>query len=324
MNRSFYFNYIEEKLSVLAYRIETRGKINLLELNIHSESFFADLLNVVYGLSFKNLNPISHNFEGIDLIDEDNKIVGQVSSTCTKQKIENSLSKKMLEKFKDYKFKFISIAKDAENQRQNTFTNPYSLAFEPSVDIIDIVAIIESVLYLLVDEQKMVFELVRSELGNDIQEISIASNLATIVDILARDNLSVVPNSPTINTHKIEEKIIFNDLAEVRALINEYKVFYSKLDEIYSEFDKQGINKSISVLRRIHSQYVKLSSTSKSPRSLFYAIIAAISTDIVNSVNHIEIPIEELEMCTNILVVDAFVRCKIFENPEGYNHVITR
>lgn len=45
MNRSSYFNYIEEKLNVLSYRINSRGKINLLDLNIYSETFFAELMN---------------------------------------------------------------------------------------------------------------------------------------------------------------------------------------------------------------------------------------------------------------------------------------
>ena len=42
-----------------------------------------------------------------------------------------------------------------------------------------------------------------------------------------------------------------------------------------------------------------------------------------NSKNYIEIPYDELDVCVSILVVDAFIRCKIFENPEGYNYVIT-
>lgn len=33
MNRTHYFNYIEEKLGTLAYRINLRGKINILDLN---------------------------------------------------------------------------------------------------------------------------------------------------------------------------------------------------------------------------------------------------------------------------------------------------
>ncbi|MCD5414126.1 MAG: hypothetical protein LR001_03850 [Clostridiales bacterium] len=44
---------------------------------------------------------------------------------------------------------------------------------------------------------------------------------------------------------------------------------------------------------------------------------------VITSKNYVEITFEELEMYTGILVVDAFIRCKIFENPEGYNYVIT-
>jgi len=43
-----------------------------------------------------------------------------------------------------------------------------------------------------------------------------------------------------------------------------------------------------------------------------------------SSKNYIEIPYEELEFCVGIIVVDAFIRCKIFKNPEGYNYVVTR
>jgi hypothetical protein len=37
---------------------------------------------------------------------------------------------------------------------------------------------------------------------------------------------------------------------------------------------------------------------------------------IEESSNYRVLPFEELEMCVDILVVDAFMRCKIFENPE--------
>lgn len=98
MNRSEYFNYIEEKMNILSYRIRNRGKINLLDLNIYSETFFAELMNHLLDYSFRNINPIKQNTEGIDLIDEKNKIIAQVSSTCTKQKIESSLNKEIFQR----------------------------------------------------------------------------------------------------------------------------------------------------------------------------------------------------------------------------------
>ncbi|BDR82080.1 hypothetical protein N072000002_22710 [Clostridium tetani] len=44
MNRQNYYNYIHEKLMVLFYRVKNNGRLNLLDLNIHSENFFAELL----------------------------------------------------------------------------------------------------------------------------------------------------------------------------------------------------------------------------------------------------------------------------------------
>jgi len=322
MNRSRYFDYIEEKLNFLAFRITQRGKINLLDLNIHSEAFFADLLNIIYGFSLKNLNAISHNVEGIDLVDEINKIFVQVSSTCTKQKIEASLGKEKLKEFKNYTFKFMSVAKDAGDLRTKSFANPHDVVFSPEKDIIDLQAILKHVLQMAIDDQKIVFEFIKKELGDNIREDKVYSNLAAIVDILARENLSDAPEFHKLNTFKINEKIIFNNLTKIKDVIDEYKIHYGKLNEIYSEFDKQGKNKSISIFRKIKSQYIKLLNEYNAPRNLFFGTITAITTEIINSKNYTEIPIEELEMCTNILVVDAFIRCKIFKNPEDYNHVI--
>ena len=117
MNRSNYFNYIEEKLNILSYRIKSRGKINLLDLNIYSETFFAELMNHLLGYELKNINAIRQNTEGIDLFDNKNKIIVQVSSTASKQKIENSLAKKILEDYSGFCFKFIAISGDADKLR---------------------------------------------------------------------------------------------------------------------------------------------------------------------------------------------------------------
>lgn len=324
MNRSYYFNYIEEKLNTLAVRIKKRGKLNLLDLNIFSETFFADMLNIVFGFQLKNLNIIEQNVEGIDLVDEKNKIVAQVSSTCTKQKIESSLAKDIFKKYKEYKFKFISISEDAEKLRKNTFSNPHNVLFQPMNDIIDIISIQNKILAMEIDQQKYCYEFFKKELGNDIDIVKVDSNLATIINILAKEDLYIYIEAPEINAFEINKKIEYNDLMKVRDIIDDYKIYYKKLDEKYMEYDKQGANKSLSIFRIMKSQYSRLLVAGKVSQDLFFSIVDNIIDIIVKSKNYIEIPYEELEMCVHILVVDAFIRCKIFEKPEGYNHVITR
>jgi hypothetical protein len=324
MKRSNYFNYIESHLTTLAVRIENRGKINLLDLNIYSETFFADMLNMLLNLELKNLNIIKQNVEGIDLIDTTNKVIAQVSSTCTKQKIESSLAKEIFKEYGGYTFKFISIAKNADKLRETTFSNPHGALFDPEGDIVDVPSILKIVINMSITQQKDLYTLIKDELGDEIDIVKVDTNLATIIKILSDENLSDVVNSPEINSFEINKKIEFNNLLPAQDMIDEYKVYYKKLDEKYTEFDKQGANKSLSVFRVIKSQYTRLSGQNKNESELFIAIVDSVINIIIQSKNYKEIPYEELEMCAYILVVDTFIRCKIFKNPEGYSHVITR
>jgi hypothetical protein len=324
MNRSTYFNYIEEKLQILAYRISQRGKINILDLNIYSETFFADLLNILFNLELVNLNVFKQNVEGIDLVDHRNKTIAQVSATCTKQKVENSLSKKIFKEFAGYRFKFISIAKDATKLKSESFANPHGALFSPSDDIIDVGTILNIVLNMSIDNQKALYEFVKKELGADTDIVKMDSNLATVINILAAENLNEGVDSPEINTFEIIRKIEFNDLVSVKDTIDDYKIYYQKLDEKYSEFDREGSNRSLSVFQMIKKQYLLLQSENQCSHDIFYSIIDNIIGIVVKSKNYVEIPYEELEMCVHILVVDAFIRCKIFKNPEDYDYVVTR
>lgn len=325
MNRTTYFNYIEEKLNTLAYRIEVRSKLNLLELNIHSENFFASLCNIIFDLELENLNFSSQNIDGIDLIDRKNKVVVQVSSTCTKAKIESSLSKNVYIKYKDYSYKFMSISKNTSDSLKNKlFQNPYSMKFDPKQDIWDVVILLRKILNQTTYKQRRLYDFIKAELGQDVDYVKIESNLAKVINILAEEQLDFNAESPEINSFAIEDKISFNDLEEAKDIINDYKIFYQRLDEIYSEFDKEGKNKRISVLQEIRRQYIELNRLNNTPLDIFYEIINRVMNVIIESSNYIEIPKEELQMCVDILIVDAFIRCKIFKNPEGYNHVITR
>ena len=317
MNRTRYYNYIEERLNFLAYRIEKRGKINLLDLNIHSETFFAELFNILYDYNLVNLNCIKQNAEGIDLVDTKNKIIIQVSATCTKEKIENSLNKGIYLFYKDYNFKFISISKEVSNKLRITeFENPYNLIFDSQKDILDSTTLLRYILNLEIDKQKILFEFIKKELGEEISTVKVDSNLAEIINVLAKEDLDL--KSAKINTtvFVIEKKINYNNLNGVRELIDDYKIFSVKLNQKYTEFDRGGRNKSTSILQIIRKQYVKLKNEKKNSEEIFYGVVENIMKIIEESANYKKLPFEELEMCVDILVVDAFMRCKIFENPE--------
>lgn len=322
MNRSYYFDYIEEKLNNLATRIESRGKLNILNLHLHSENFYRDFFNKLYNFDLKNLNKKKQNVESIDLVCDLNKIVIQVSATCTKDKIESALKKKIIGNYKNYRFKFISISKDASKLKKESYANPYCIFFNPLDDIYDIESILKHIFSLDIDKLKEVRDFIEKELGQEVDIVKLDSNLATVINILSKENLDNNKQPITINSFEIERKILFNNLNTARNIINDYNVYHNRLDKIYSEFDTSGVNKSNSVLATIRREYTKNLKIKKDDE-LFNFIINNVQEKIIQSPNFIKIPIEELELCVNILVVDAFIRCKIFENPNNYKYATT-
>ncbi|SJM94351.1 ABC-three component system protein [Crenothrix polyspora] len=317
MNRSPYFNYIEEKLSTLATRIELRGGLNILDLNIHAESFYTHFFNLLFGWKLINLNAKQHNVAGADLIDSENKIIVQVSATATKQKIESAFNKKNISNYPDYSFKFIFIAKNAGDLRTKTFANPYNLTFDPAADIFDVSALLQSILVMEIEQQKLIYDFLKKELKSEADPEKVETNLATIIKILSKEKWSPDVLSFETLAFDPEEKISYNQLGTAaRLLIEDHKIYYYRIEKIYSDYDKQGANKSISILNGIRKEYINLVDT-VSANQCFLAVIEKVKERIHTSANYTPIADEELDLCVQILVVDAFIRCKIFKNPSG-------
>lgn len=117
MKRSTNQEKFLDTLIRLNTKIEELGKINILYNHIYSEYFFRDLLNIVYRYSLENYNKNKKNAPAFDLIDNTNKIIIQVTATCKKQKIEDTLKKEYLTNKMDegYRLKFIFIGKQNNN-----------------------------------------------------------------------------------------------------------------------------------------------------------------------------------------------------------------
>lgn len=322
MNRDNYFSVIEEKINVLATRINSRGRLNLLNLHLHSESFYQHFLNQLYSWNVQNENEFKPNVEAIDLVDHTNFYVIQVSATNTKQKVEASLEKDLLKDYTTYTFKFVSIANDAGDLRSKTYKNPHNLSFSPTDDVIDKNSILTSVKGLEIDDLRRVYDFIKKELGAEVDPIRLETNLATIINILSKEDWEEEIDNIERVTFEINRKITHNNLKSAKIIIEDYSIYHGRLDKLYSEFDKQGSNKSKTVLSTIRQEYAKLLSNLTDDQ-LFFAIIDKVQEKIINSSNYQNIPFEELERCVNILVVDAFIRCKIFENPENYNYATT-
>ena len=307
-----YFNYIEEHLSFLAFRIVTRGTLNLNDINIHSESFFMHLLNCIYDWNLYNANAERNNMPGIDLIYNTEAIIIQVSSTSTKEKIQNSLNKIPIAKFNGYNFKFLSLAREVDKLTKKYFSVPKGIEFNPNKDIIDLKTLLVYIKDLPIGKIEAIYNLVKKELSFDTEEQKRETGIAYVINELAKEEFKEV-NFDT-SEFDIEKKIIKNNLSVFKDIIAQYSVYYTTIQKVYDEYDKIGKNKSMAVLHTINKEY--LSNKEKfNGDSLYNEIAKNIKKKLSLSSNLEQFNENALELYVDIVLVDSFIRCKIFEKP---------
>ena len=93
MNRQESQRSIINSLTWLSSQIKVYNRLNLTDINVHSENFYRDLLNLAFGYNLININIIDFNAAAIDLGDEDSKLAIQVTSTSTLAKTRHTVSK---------------------------------------------------------------------------------------------------------------------------------------------------------------------------------------------------------------------------------------
>ena len=211
----------------------------------------------------------------------------------------------------------MSISKDASHLRKETFTNPHQLKFNPADDIYDVLSLLKIIMHMDLAKQRDVYNFLKDELGDE--RLMEESNMAAVINIISKENFgSISPPVMTIDFN-VDEKVAFNKLEAAAGVIEDYKIYHHVVDRIYADFDNHASNKSKSVLDTFRSIYHQLA-VQFSGDDLFFRIVEEVIKRVRDGANYSLIPIEELQLCVNVLAVDAFIRCKIFKNPAGAIH----
>lgn len=312
LQKETYISDILGRLSSLAYNVELRSKLNLLDLHVISEDFYVGLLNLVYGWNLRNANSSQQNVPGIDLVDDSNRILVQVTGSCTKKKIDHSLGE-IPQKYAGYHFYFAPIVLDAKAQRKHEYFPSREVIFDPKTDILDIHFIADRIKGMSdIEKVGTIAMYVRNNIRHDTpSSVLLASGLNDIICLLAKDSL----NEGDFDTadFEIEAKISFNNLSiYAKDIIDQYKLYYVNVQDIYKEYARQGKTKSMAVLQKLHKIYINLK-----PQASGDALFMAIEKEIIKQIDHSnnKLTEEQLEMCVDILMVHAFIECKIFEKP---------
>lgn len=319
MNRNIYVTKIKTLIDILKVEIKDSGKLNLLDINVHVEDFFRDLLNLIYGWQLQNMNQRNLNAAGGDLWYDDDKIVIQVSSTTTKDKIQSSIDKLSAEQFAGYRFKFLRIDGDVIKLRKESYNTHNDIVFNPSEDIIDISTLLKDITHLDIDCLRRAYELCGKEIVPlDTPKVT-ETDLAIVVKALATNVKDWLKERRPIG-FDIDKKIDFNHLEGKRRLINDYKLYIGKLNAVYGEFVDNATDYSFIILQTLSDMYSGYLGQFES-NALFDKIVDNARELALKSKSAKDIPVDRVNVCINVIVVDAFIRCRIFEDPEGYSYV---
>lgn len=84
---------ITTKLSSFVFNLHLDKSVDLYDSSRYAETFFIQILNMVYGLNLINMNHYHANYPSIDLGDESAKTAFQITSERTANKIKKTLTK---------------------------------------------------------------------------------------------------------------------------------------------------------------------------------------------------------------------------------------
>jgi hypothetical protein len=152
------------------------------------------------------------------------------------------------------------------------------------------------------------------------------SLLSTIISRLADMELDDNDNdiSDSLTAFKIDEKIKYNNLKRNKSLIDEYKVFYIKINSLYQILEEEGSIKKENLLRNVKKIYLKVKGEYVQDYKNPIEVIQAHADDIFEDVEEIllaeaekkqDLASEDISFGVTIVMVDAFMRCKILEEP---------
>jgi hypothetical protein len=121
-----------------------------------------------------------------------------------------------------------------------------------------------------------------------------------------------------------DEKIRYNNIQRYEYIIKEYSIYQGKLNKIYAEIEKEGSNKKNIILKKIRQLYLlekgkfaDFTMIQENADSIIDSIKDKLWKNIEQSKNYdINLAIEVVEISLLVIIVDAFMRCEILEEPK--------
>jgi hypothetical protein len=153
---------------------------------------------------------------------------------------------------------------------------------------------------------------------------SLLKNIINEISKLSLENAPIV-DTQSLVPFSIDEKIAYNSITRNKFLIDEYKVYYSKINALYTELEKQGSFRKEDLLRYIRQSYLAIKGKYVGDSKNVDEIIRENSDNIIEEMQNVLVQSiikdettyqENIEFGIAVVMVDAFIRCKILEEPK--------
>lgn len=149
------------------------------------------------------------------------------------------------------------------------------------------------------------------------------SLLKDAINAVANINWEEIEEPESLHAFDLREKIRYNALKKKVGLIEEYKSYHSRINTLYEEIEKQGSFKKEKLLRNIRYLYIKVKGKyvldAEDPLEIIRLnadnIIDDIYEEIYSKLGEMDTYEEDIVLAINLIMVDAFMRCKILEEP---------
>lgn len=148
--------------------------------------------------------------------------------------------------------------------------------------------------------------------------------LGQAINAIASIDLDDAKFSDTSNKpFNIDNKIQHNSIKRNKPIIEEYSKYFGKINSLYSELENQGSFKKEKLLRVIRTLYLKIKGEYVNGKGNELEIIQKNADDIFEKVENKllelidreESNVDDICISLPIIMVDAFMRCRILEEP---------
>lgn len=310
---------IIERLSYIKSQVEISTSQNLTDINIYTENFFRDFLNLILGHQFQNINIDEKNATAIDLGDKAAKIAVQVTSTNEFSKIEKTVEKfnekNLYETYDDLKIVIVGNKK-AYKKKKVGDSSKHEL--DVVKDVWDISALVE----LIGDKSVKEIQKIRDFLEEQVQFISknhVSKEIATFENLIL---LLSDEDHPSIGVGFLEEPDPDGKINERFAdysvlLTSEFQDLYTEYGEVLSDV-RQHSELGQTKLRRL-GLYVKtysdqvLTDCGGDPKEALKRLVQELENLLKNKIKDYDVT------AIRFYLIDELLRCNVFPNKEALN-----